>query len=299
MIDLYPHLQSHNSRSHLSKSTLYESDSSQTTVNSRSLRAKKRHKSEDSVSQASCSSPPSSPMFVPSKKQRILDSDSSYSDSDDANVKSVEKSVKFSRLRKRMCHISSMSASSDSDSAPLGPTPSRKKKRLSAERTEAYTLRKSTQHHLSPLKEHLEIKMEATETPLHEVNTKSTPTVSSSPAESQGREVITGETSASNTVKKIPTVAKRTRAHTKFENVSVSKHTLHYPCCVFSGLAYVLYCSLCLFIVNTLNLLKLVCMYSKLSHDKAHGCRTLSNDYRISSSDPCRFPGEGVTLRSR
>ncbi len=210
-----PSLQSNTSRSHLSKSTLCESDSSQT-ANSRSLRAKKRHKSEGSASQASCSSPPSSPVFMPPKKRKILDSDSSYSDSDDTSGKSLDGTIKLPRLRKRI-HKLSVSASSDSDTS-LTPTPNRRRKKMCAELTI-----KSIQH-LSPVKEHSEIKMDTMEKSLpNQVDESPTTFSTTIPVENKEAVPVIAESNDTGTkgVKKSPTLAKRTRAHTKFENVSI------------------------------------------------------------------------------
>ena len=238
------------SRSNLSRSSLYASDSSQTTPNPRTLRAQKRNRSEDSGSQASFSSPPSSPVFVPSKKRQVmmLDSDSSYYDSEleegstslfqsrDSEEPLAKEEPKRELRKKASKRVRSASSDSDMSSTPVS---SRKKKKVQDQAREAYPLRNSSQQ-MAPVIEQPE-QTNSTSEELPSGNKPPSPHLQPVPESvGDGGDKAEGAV-ATEPVKqgggglskkeKDMAVASRTRAQTKFENVRVSVNT-HIRTCV-------------------------------------------------------------------
>lgn len=191
---------------------------------------------------------------MPSKRQRISDSDSSYSDSDFDGGSGPRSSDEVRRKvlqRRGLGKRITISASSDSETS-LGSTPTRKKKRFIIEHREAYKLRKPTPM-LSTVKEHSEINKASIvgkplpkEEPPEAIHSPSP--AASVTASMEGTKDV--KAVAKNT-KKGPAMALRPRAQAKLENVSpvycVCGHFVSRPlyCNTASLLGLIETCVLC------------------------------------------------------
>lgn len=200
----------------------------------------------------------------------LLDSDSSFSESDPEGPHSSEEPQKksdFERVLRKRVTKRSISASSDSD-VSMGPMPTRKKKRLAEDLRDPYKLRNQLQH-LSPVKEDLDtvkfivenkldsnhqltiekhsnseksnakdpIVREESDLP-HPLSQAAVPTTPDSANDKDDTSMKT-ELTVGGSLKKDQAVAPKTRAQTKFENVS---HFLSYYCLVHTGYAVVSIC---------------------------------------------------------